>query len=123
MKFKIFLSMLLLAGFMVSCDNKTSTENEDDSHTSKAITEPSKSEQVLKVDLSKSLIGYSGIKIEQNGEKDIHGGEVKLKEGSLKLDAAGNLIGGDFSVDMLSIINTDLPEGKKSDMEKHLKSV
>lgn len=50
-----------------------------------------------------------------------HTGTVNLKSGSLMFDGS-NLIGGDFTVDMTSLISTDLEGEYKGKLEGHLKS-
>ena len=50
-----------------------------------------------------------------------HTGTVNLKSGSLMFDE-GNLVGGDFTVDMASLISTDLEGEYKGKLEGHLKS-
>lgn len=60
------------------------------------------------------------------GEKKIsgkHNGTVQLTTGNLSFEGE-NLTAGNFTIDMTSIKNLDLPEGKeKTDLETHLKSV
>lgn len=50
-----------------------------------------------------------------------HTGTVDLKEGALIFDE-GTLTGGEFSVDMTSLISTDLEGEYKEKLEGHLKS-
>lgn len=50
-----------------------------------------------------------------------HTGTVNLKEGALMFDE-GKLTGGDFSVDMTTLVSTDLEGEYKGKLEGHLKS-
>ncbi|NAS11794.1 YceI family protein [Poritiphilus flavus] len=50
-----------------------------------------------------------------------HTGTVNLNSGSLEFEA-GKLIGGEFEVDMTSLISTDLEGEYKGKLEGHLKS-
>lgn len=50
-----------------------------------------------------------------------HTGIVQLKEGQLSFDG-DVLVGGNFTVDMTSLISTDLEGGSKAKLEGHLKS-
>lgn len=73
--------------------------------------------QTKKVDASKSTISWVGKKV--TGQ---HEGTVSLKEGALVFKGK-KLIGGNFNVDMTSIIVTDLKSGQgKEKLEGHLKA-
>jgi polyisoprenoid-binding protein YceI len=50
-----------------------------------------------------------------------HSGTVQLTAGSLNFDG-NTLVGGTFTVDMTSLISTDLEGGSKEKLEGHLKS-
>lgn len=50
-----------------------------------------------------------------------HNGTVTLKSGTLMFDN-GELTGGEFAVDMTTLISTDLEGGSKYKLEGHLKS-
>ncbi|UJH68075.1 YceI family protein [Allomuricauda sp. SCSIO 65647] len=51
-----------------------------------------------------------------------HTGTVDLKSGALMFDDNGKLSGGEFEVDMTSLISTDLEGEYKGKLEGHLKS-
>ncbi len=51
-----------------------------------------------------------------------HNGTVQLTEGSLSMDENGNLTGGTFTIDMATLISTDLSGEYKGKLEGHLKS-
>lgn len=68
------------------------------------------------VDTSKSTIEWLGTKV--TGK---HNGTIKLKSGSLHFEHK-KLVGGEFVVDMATIICTDLQGDSKGKLERHLKS-
>jgi polyisoprenoid-binding protein YceI len=73
--------------------------------------------QTKKVDVSKSTINWTGKKV--TGQ---HEGTINLKEGVLVFKGK-KLTGGTFTVDMNSIVTTDLKAGQgKEKLEGHLKS-
>ncbi len=75
------------------------------------------SAQTKKVDVAKSKVTWVGKKV--TGQ---HTGTVNLKEGTLVFDGK-KLTGGTFTVDMNSIVATDLKAGEgKEKLEGHLKS-
>ena len=75
------------------------------------------SAQTKKVDVTKSTINWTGKKV--TGQ---HEGTVNLKDGSLVYKGK-NVVGGAFTVDMNSMIVTDLKEGQgKEKLEGHLKA-
>jgi polyisoprenoid-binding protein YceI len=51
-----------------------------------------------------------------------HNGTINVKSGELSFDVAGNLIGGEFELDMNSILCTDLSGSKAEKLVGHLKS-
>lgn len=73
--------------------------------------------QTKKIDASKSKITWLGKKV--TGQ---HGGTINIKEGNLVF-AAKKLTGGTVTVDMTSLVCTDLKVGEgKEKIEGHLKS-
>ncbi|MEL1241813.1 YceI family protein [Flavobacterium flavipallidum] len=72
--------------------------------------------QTKKIDVSKSLITWTGKKI--TGE---HEGIIKFKEGELVFKA-NKIIGGSFIADMTTLNNTDQTGSSKAKLEGHLKS-
>ncbi|UQD56598.1 YceI family protein [Flavobacterium sp. K5-23] len=72
--------------------------------------------QTKKVDASKSTINWVGKKV--TGE---HSGTINLKDGALVFKGT-KLVGGNFTVDMASIVTTDLEGKSKENLEGHLKS-
>lgn len=71
------------------------------------------------LDLSTSKINWLGSK---KIPGDDHKGSLKFKSGKISLDKKMMLSGGDFTIDMNSIDNTDLKGEWKKKLEGHLKS-
>ena len=69
-----------------------------------------------KVKASESTVTWKGYKVTGS-----HTGTIGLKEGSLDFDG-DKLTGGEFVVDMTTLISTDLSGGSKGKLEGHLKS-
>ncbi len=80
------------------------------------VTISATAQKTTKVDVSKSTINWVGKKV--TGK---HEGTINLKEGALVFDGK-KLVGGNFTVDMSSIIVTDLQGGSKAKLEGHLKA-
>lgn len=68
------------------------------------------------VDNQKSMVEWKAYKM---GGR--HYGTVNIKEGSVEL-SDGVLTGGQFTMDMTSILVTDITGGGKTSLEEHLKS-
>jgi polyisoprenoid-binding protein YceI len=68
------------------------------------------------VDLAGSTMGWTGTK--PSGK---HNGTVALSAGSLQVKK-GKVLGGNFTLDMNTIVDLDIPGGGKAGLEKHLKS-
>lgn len=73
--------------------------------------------KTMKVDLSESTLFWQGYKV--TGD---HHGFVDIKSGQLQFDEDGMLTGGNFVIDMTSIVSTDLSGDSKGKLEGHLKS-
>jgi len=72
--------------------------------------------QTKKINTEKSTINWVGKKV--TGE---HSGTVNFKEGML-IFKSGKVAGGNFTVDMTSLVSTDLSGEWKGKLEGHLKS-
>ena len=72
--------------------------------------------QTKKINVEKSTINWNAKKV--TGE---HSGTVNFQEGNLVLKG-GKVVGGSFTVDMTSLVNTDLSGEWKTKLEKHLNS-
>jgi polyisoprenoid-binding protein YceI len=64
----------------------------------------------------KSSVTWKGYKVTGS-----HEGEISIKSGYLSFDE-GKLTGGEFTIDMTTIVNTDLEGEYKGKLEGHLKS-
>lgn len=70
----------------------------------------------VRVDNQKSTIKWIGSKITES-----HEGFIQVQQGVLLIDH-GTLVGGEVSIDMQSIVNTDIEGRGKERIEWHLKS-
>jgi polyisoprenoid-binding protein YceI len=70
----------------------------------------------LNIDPDKSEITWLGEKV--TGQ---HTGTINIREGNLELNN-GSLVGGSFTIDMTSLVSTDLDGEYKGKLEGHLKS-
>tara|TARA_R110002020_G_scaffold445961_1_gene658051 strand:- start:135310 stop:135888 length:579 start_codon:yes stop_codon:yes gene_type:complete len=68
------------------------------------------------VKIPESTVTWKGYKVTGS-----HTGTIDLKEGSLEFEG-DKLIGGEFVVDMTSLVSTDLEGDSKGKLEGHLKS-
>ena len=71
----------------------------------------------VRVDAEKSTVKWKGSKI----STDSHEGLIQIEKGVLMINH-GTLVGGEISIDMTSISNTDIEGRKKERLEGHLKS-
>jgi len=82
-----------------------------------AFTPGSDSDGFYRIDLTNSSVKWVATKITDK----THEGTVNLSEGGLQL-TEGVITGGKFTIDMTSIIVTDLTGGMKEKLEGHLKN-
>ena len=68
------------------------------------------------VKVESSSVTWKGYKVTGS-----HAGNIALKQGSLDFKD-GKLVGGEFVIDMTSIVNTDMEGEYKAKLEGHLKS-
>lgn len=80
------------------------------------LTPADRTEKVYKVDTEASTIRWTGKKV--LGE---HYGTLQLKEGSFRLED-GSLKGGNFTIDMRSLVNQDLEGDSREELENWLRS-
>tara|TARA_B100000965_G_C19546802_1_gene738211 strand:- start:700 stop:1251 length:552 start_codon:yes stop_codon:yes gene_type:complete len=72
--------------------------------------------QTYEVDISKSNVEWLGKK-----PTGSHYGTILIKDGSLELDENGEIISGEFTLDMNSISCDDLSGNRKESIDGHLK--
>jgi len=76
-----------------------------------------KNKTTYKIDNKRSRVNFVGRKL--NGK---HSGFFPINNGKLISDKNGNLIGGNFSIDISKVTITDLKGNSKKQLEDHLKS-
>ncbi len=106
-------SLLFLSVFMMSCANN---ENKAESGEAKQVT-VTEGEKTFTVDSTNSTINWVGSKPtgKHEGTIQISGGEVLVTD--------GNLVGGNFTIDMNTIVNHDLTDPEaNAKLVGHLKS-
>jgi polyisoprenoid-binding protein YceI len=109
------LSLILLSTiflFAIGC-KQSSTEK---AATGEATKEAAITGQTLSVNTDQSTMTWTGSKIGGS-----HTGTIKIVSGRLALKG-GEITGGNFTIDMNSIVNTDLPPAKQGDLVGHLKN-
>jgi len=113
----LFLSVAIL-GFVTSCSNSPKGEKaEATAATGKAAT-ASAAAKTYTVDTEASSVTWTGSKTASQ-----HMGTIKLSGGTLSVKD-GNLEAGTFTIDMNSIVCTDIEdEGKRGYLESHLKGL
>lgn len=112
---KVLLSMVAGALVLASCvGNPEGKRAETSEHVAGAALSHTGNE--LAVDTEKSVVHWTGRKV--SGE---HHGDVRIKSGVLVVEA-GNLVGGNFVIDLATITNHDLDGEYKGKLEGHLKS-
>ena len=111
---KVILTLTIVASLLVSCKG----EKKEAVKASDAVTIENTVKVANNVDIINSVISWKGTK----PTGSFHEGVVSLKEGSLTLEN-GNLVGGEFVINMNSIKNTDIKDaGKSAYLVKHLAS-
>ena len=73
-------------------------------------------EEIKEVKKEKSMVTWKGYKVTGS-----HEGTIEMKSGQLTFDD-GELVGGEFTIDMTTITNTDLSGEYKEKLEGHLRS-
>ena len=110
---KIILSFLIISTF--ACTNNT--DNHNRSEVDYESYGDSLSLSDLKIDTQLSNIKWIGSKVYES-----HDGTVNIEKGVLKINDDGELVGGEFVIDMNSLLCTDIENEKyKKKLEDHLK--
>lgn len=113
---KLALPLLALA-FLAACNNNPKGNK---AATGEAVADSLNAQgTVFVIDTSVSAVQWTGSKVTGS-----HHGTVKIKSGQVLLNDERKLVGGEFEVDMESIINEDLKgnDEYKNKLENHLKS-
>ena len=110
---KNLLLTIVIAAF-VACNNPSSTANTSEAEQAPKTTLEGKD---YVIDSDSSTVFWKGSK----PTGDIHVGTVQIKKGILKIND-GTITGGQFTIDMNSILVTDedMSEKGKSKLKKHL---
>ncbi|ADY52252.1 YceI family protein [Pseudopedobacter saltans DSM 12145] len=113
---KLVLPLLCVALF-AACNNNPKGNK---AATSEAVTDSLSTEgTVYNIDTVSSTLHWTGSKVTGS-----HHGTVRIQSGKVLLNGQNHLVGGDFTVDMKSIVNEDLKgnDEYKNKLENHLKS-
>jgi polyisoprenoid-binding protein YceI len=70
----------------------------------------------FKVDVTKSVLGWTGTKATGS-----HSGTINMTKGTVKVDQNA-IVGGGFELDVNTIVDTDMEGSGKSGLEQHLKA-
>ncbi len=106
-------SLLFMGAFIISCAN---SENKTESGDAKQVT-VTEGDRTFNVDASNSTINWVGSK--PTGK---HEGTIEISQGEV-LVTDGNLVGGNFTIDMSTIKNEDLTDPEENGkLVGHLKS-
>lgn len=106
-----FSFLLILALSFTNCQEKAKKASTGEAEEA-AVSESSSEEYTLNT--SESQIEWKGFK-----PTGTHTGTIELSEGNLTLNA-GQLKSGSFTIDMNSIVVTDLEGDQKASLEAHL---
>ena len=111
---KILLSFLIVSIF--SCTNNT--DNHNRSEVDYSTYGDSLSLSDLKINNQLSNIKWIGSKVTES-----HYGTINIDRGVLQINEEDELVGGEFVIDMNSLLCTDIEnEKKKKNLEDHLKN-
>lgn len=116
MKFTSVFSLLLLSLVMFACgpEGEKVESGEAMAESTKKVVDGA----AYTIDVAQSVVNWEGTKLIGEG----HNGKISLTGGRIAV-ADGNIVGGDFTIDMTSIDNMDLEAGNgKEKLEGHLKS-
>jgi polyisoprenoid-binding protein YceI len=112
MKFKFQLLMLCFAFLSFASCKQTSGEKADVSDAAEVAEQQGVD---YAVDVNNSMLNWEGSK-----PTATHTGTINLNEGSISV-SDGKVTGGSFTIDMNSIVVTDLEGDQKAYLESHLK--
>jgi|AntRauTorcE11898_2_1112593.scaffolds.fasta_scaffold25501_2 polyisoprenoid-binding protein YceI len=123
---KLKISIIaIVSGLMIGCTNNKSVDKptSSDSESTNVSHASLKATEIVEVpvDITKSIIKWRGTKFLGAGS---HEGTVRFKKGTL-LFSDDQLAGGEFTVDMKTIYNTDIPKDDpipRKNLTSHLNS-
>jgi len=111
---KKFLFVALIAVTIVGCKKKDTIDAKDTDGTEVSSTAGTD----VAVNADASYVWWKGSKLVGGS----HEGKIPVQAGSFKV-SDGNLTGGEFTLNVDGLTNTDLESGKgKEDLESHLKN-
>ncbi|MEM7573994.1 MAG: YceI family protein [Bacteroidota bacterium] len=113
--FNSLLALLALSLFILGCGPDGERVASGEADTSEGPT--TSSATAYTVDIANSNINWEGTKFIGGG----HVGTINIQEGTIAVQG-DKIIGGNFTIDMTSLKNTDLPAEKQPNLEGHLKS-
>jgi polyisoprenoid-binding protein YceI len=114
-----FFALFLLVGFFTACSNAPegqSVEAEDAVETTQGDATAVTDGNAFMVNTDASKINWTATKVGGG-----HNGTIAIESGKL-MTSNGNLVAGQFNLDMKSIVVMDLQGEKKQDLEGHLNS-
>ncbi len=115
---KQLLSLSLVAGLLAACNNSAPEANVE-AEEAQAVDETATAEAATYAVLTDAdEINWRGYK---TYSEDQHVGVIQVSEGNFKVED-GNLVGGEFTIDMTSISGTDVEGEWKQKLDGHLKS-
>ena len=122
MKITIKLVSFLFLLLVVACsspEGKKVEATEAKTPEKTAAAAPAASGELTNYNLNKGTLNWTGSKVVGGSS---HSGTISVALGDIKAQGA-NIIGGQFTIDMKSIENTDMEAGKgKEKLEGHLKN-
>ena len=113
MKLTHIFFLLISFAMFTACNNAPKGDKAETTEAGKAAIATGKT---FTVNTNGSLINWTGSKIGSS-----HSGTIVISDGSVTVDKNA-ITGGKFTIDMNSLVNTDLGADMKGKLEGHLKS-
>jgi len=116
---KLFLPLFAVALMAISCNSKKSDATAEVGDAIENASGPQVTQGVTyNVNAAESQVLWTGRKV----VGDSHTGTLNISEGRLMI-GGDKLVGGEFTIDMNSLTNTDIEDAKsKGNLEGHLKN-
>ncbi len=115
MKTKFINTLAITALIVAAFSCKGEKKNQTDAVAAEEVKEAPVTAVTYKVDPASSIIEWAGLKPTEK-----HTGTLNLSNGEVTVEN-GNIQNGAFTIDMSSIVVTDLEGDKKASLEGHLK--